>query len=90
MRQMVLAVILAAAPVAAIAVLGMIVLGLHQGDGLATSIAGNLQTIALTIVVAMAGVVQHFMGAASASAQPPAQQQPMSVQNPTPSDPGGA
>jgi hypothetical protein len=62
--------IIAAAPVAALAVAGMIALGLREGDGLASNIAGNLQAIALAIVVSVGSVVSHYLGVVSGGNQP--------------------
>lgn len=93
MRQMVLMAVLAAAPIAAVAVIGMIALGLHEGDGLAATISGNLMTIALTIVVAISGVVQHFLGATAASgtaASAPATAPADSSSSSSPTTAGGA
>jgi hypothetical protein len=62
MRNLVLSVMLAATGVAAVAVGGMIVLAWVHGDGITQVVIGNLQTIAMIIVVAVAGVIQHYMG----------------------------
>lgn len=63
MRTLVMYVALAATGVAAVAVVGMIAIALvHDHDATAT-VLNNLQTIALLIVTAVAGVVQHYMAA---------------------------
>lgn len=80
MQQLVSLAIKCAAPVVVLAVIGMVVLGLREGDGLATTITSNLMTIAITGLVGISSVLQHFMGAASAggNATP--------VPSPTPAD----
>lgn len=67
MKQLVLWIALAATGVAGIAALGMIVLGYHIGDGSAATVISDLQTLALIVVTAVAGILQHYMGAASSN-----------------------
>lgn len=63
MKQLVMYVALAATGVAAIAVVGMIAIALvHDHDATAT-VLNNLQMIALLIVTAVAGIIQHYMAA---------------------------
>jgi hypothetical protein len=74
MRQLVMMVALAATGVAALAVAGMIGIALVHDHDATPTVLNNLQTIALLIVTAVAGVVQHYMGAGgqAQTSQPPA------------------
>lgn len=87
MKQLVNNAVIIGGIVAAIAVVGMVLLGWREGDGLAQSITGNLQAIALALVVSIGSIVSHYLGVASSTALSPGPATPLAPTTPPPAAP---
>ena len=91
MRNLVLTVAVAAIACAALAVAGMVAIGFKEGDGLATTVIGDLQAIAMAVIPTIAVVISHYIGSQSAvtvaTSSPPAAPAPAPE---PPADSGGA